>query len=84
MSEEVPDKGRMSRRQRGVKAFFSHAILMLLTLTTVAPFVWMVLCSFKPLAEVEKMLGLTLFTRSTRGTEPTPAGESLVAMPARE
>ncbi|KAI3590711.1 Transcriptional regulator, LysR family [Cupriavidus sp. U2] len=32
----------------------------------------------KVLAEVEKMLGLTLFTRSTRGTEPTPAGESLV------
>nr|WP_315591424.1 LysR substrate-binding domain-containing protein [uncultured Cupriavidus sp.] len=32
----------------------------------------------KVLAEVEKMLGMTLFTRSTRGTEPTPAGESLV------
>jgi len=30
------------------------------------------------LTEVEKMLDLTLFTRSTRGTEPTPAGESLV------
>ncbi|WER48565.1 LysR substrate-binding domain-containing protein [Cupriavidus sp. WKF15] len=30
------------------------------------------------LTEVEKMLGLTLFTRSTRGTEPTAAGESLV------
>ncbi|CAG9172646.1 LysR substrate-binding domain-containing protein [Cupriavidus respiraculi] len=32
----------------------------------------------KVLTEVEKMLGLTLFTRSTRGTEPTPAGDSLV------
>lgn len=32
----------------------------------------------KVLVEVEKMLGMTLFTRSTRGTEPTPAGESLV------
>ncbi|QET04228.1 MULTISPECIES: LysR substrate-binding domain-containing protein [Cupriavidus] len=32
----------------------------------------------KVLAEVEKMLGMTLFTRSTRGTEPTPAGEALV------
>lgn len=32
----------------------------------------------KVLTEVEKALGLTLFTRSTRGTEPTPAGESLV------
>ncbi|KWR76526.1 LysR substrate-binding domain-containing protein [Cupriavidus sp. IDO] len=32
----------------------------------------------KVLTEVEKMLGLTLFTRSTRGTEPTAAGESLV------
>lgn len=30
------------------------------------------------LTEVEKMLGMTLFTRSTRGTEPTAAGESLV------
>lgn len=32
----------------------------------------------KMLTEVEKTLGLTLFTRSTRGTEPTPAGASLV------
>lgn len=32
----------------------------------------------KVLAEVEKMLGMTLFTRSTRGTEPTAAGASLV------
>lgn len=32
----------------------------------------------KVLAEVEKMLGMTLFSRSTRGTEPTAAGESLV------
>src|SRR5437868_3816873 len=32
----------------------------------------------KMLAEVEKTLGLTLFTRSTRGTEPTSAGESMV------
>ncbi|KAI3599250.1 Transcriptional regulator, LysR family [Cupriavidus necator H850] len=32
----------------------------------------------KVLTEVERMLGLSLFTRSTRGTEPTPAGESLV------
>lgn len=55
VGDETPDKGRMSRRQRGVKAFFSHAILILLALTTVAPFVWMVLCSFKPLAEVEKI-----------------------------
>lgn len=32
----------------------------------------------KMLADVENMLGLILFTRSTRGTEPTVAGESLV------
>jgi DNA-binding transcriptional LysR family regulator len=30
------------------------------------------------LSEVETMLGLTLFERSTRGTEPTPAGRSIV------
>lgn len=32
----------------------------------------------KALTEVEKMLGLVLFSRSTRGTEPTAAGESLI------
>lgn len=32
----------------------------------------------KTLAEVERMIGFTLFERSTRGTEPTPAGVSMV------
>lgn len=32
----------------------------------------------KTLAEVERMLGMALFERSTRGTEPTAAGASLV------
>ncbi|MBU4610137.1 LysR family transcriptional regulator [Achromobacter sp. GG226] len=32
----------------------------------------------KMLGDVEAMLDLTLFTRSTRGSEPTPAGVSLV------
>lgn len=32
----------------------------------------------KTLAEIEAMFGLPLFTRSTRGTEPTPAGASVV------
>jgi DNA-binding transcriptional LysR family regulator len=32
----------------------------------------------KSLAEVERMFGLALFTRSTRGTEPTPFGEAVV------
>ncbi len=32
----------------------------------------------KALTEIEKMLDLTLFARSTRGTEPTPAGLSLI------
>lgn len=32
----------------------------------------------KSLAEVERMFGLDLFTRSTRGTEPTPFGEAVV------
>ncbi|MEY4122152.1 MAG: hypothetical protein RLZZ457_990 [Pseudomonadota bacterium] len=32
----------------------------------------------KTLAEIERMFELTLFTRSTRGTEPTPQGESVV------
>lgn len=41
-------------RQR-VKTALSHTALILLALTTVTPFVWMVLCSFKPLAEVENI-----------------------------
>jgi DNA-binding transcriptional LysR family regulator len=32
----------------------------------------------KTLAEIERMFGLSLFERSTRGTVPTPAGESVV------
>lgn len=32
----------------------------------------------KTLAEIEKLFGLALFDRSTRGTEPTPAGDSVV------
>jgi DNA-binding transcriptional LysR family regulator len=32
----------------------------------------------KMLAEVESMLGLTLFDRSTRGTEPTNSGQAMV------
>src|SRR6476661_1017112 len=31
----------------------------------------------KMLGEVEQMLGITLFQRSTRGTQPTVAGQSL-------
>ncbi|MEN9995230.1 MAG: hypothetical protein RL462_6 [Pseudomonadota bacterium] len=32
----------------------------------------------KTLAEIERMFELVLFNRSTRGTEPTPAGESII------
>jgi DNA-binding transcriptional LysR family regulator len=32
----------------------------------------------KSLAEIERMFGLDLFVRSTRGTEPTPYGETVV------
>ena len=32
----------------------------------------------KMLAEVERMYGVALFTRSARGTEPTPAGRLVV------
>ncbi|MBO4122980.1 LysR family transcriptional regulator [Cupriavidus gilardii] len=37
----------------------------------------------KTLTEVEKMLGLVLFSRSTRGTEPTAAGEALIRFSRR-
>jgi len=32
----------------------------------------------KILAEIERMFGVTLFLRSTRGTEPTPHGEAVI------
>jgi len=37
----------------------------------------------KSLAEIERMFGLDLFIRSTRGTEPTPFGERWSASHAR-
>ena len=32
----------------------------------------------KTMAEIERMFGLELFVRSTRGTEPTPYGDTVV------
>ncbi len=40
---------------RAGKVLASHLILTLIALTTLAPFVWMVLASFKPLEEVEQI-----------------------------
>lgn len=37
------------------KAIISHLVLTLIALSTLAPFVWMVLASFKPLEEVEQI-----------------------------
>lgn len=37
------------------KLALSHAILILIALTTLTPFLWMVLASFKPLAEVDNI-----------------------------
>jgi len=38
-----------------MKAALSHLVLTLIALSTLAPFVWMVLASFKPLEEVEQI-----------------------------
>jgi ABC-type glycerol-3-phosphate transport system permease component len=35
--------------------FLKHMVLVLISLTTLAPFVWMVLTSFKPLSEVSRL-----------------------------
>ena len=35
--------------------FGKHVVLILISLTTLAPFIWMVLTSFKPLSEVEQL-----------------------------
>ena len=37
----------------------------------------------KTLAEIERLFGVPLFTRSTRGTEPTAAGASVVRLRIR-
>ena len=45
-------------RPRGKRfggAMLNHAVLILLAATTLAPFVWMVLASFKPLVEIERL-----------------------------
>ncbi len=39
--------------QRQGKPALSHLVLVLMALTMLAPFLWMLLCSFKPLSEVE-------------------------------
>jgi ABC-type glycerol-3-phosphate transport system permease component len=44
-----------SRAPRGAKAFLSHLALILIALVMLAPFVWMVLVSFKALPEVESL-----------------------------
>lgn len=44
-----------SRAPRGKKALFSHLALALMALVMLAPFVWMVLVSFKALPEVESL-----------------------------
>ncbi len=42
-------------RRRLVKSLFSHSVLILLALTTLLPFLWMVLASFKSRHEVEQI-----------------------------
>src|SRR5690242_3786220 len=37
------------------KIGFSHVVLILIALTTLTPFLWMVQASFKPLEEVEQL-----------------------------
>lgn len=51
--ERSPIKSR--DRRRLLKHLFSHLALTLMALTSLAPFVWMVLASFKPLEEVEQI-----------------------------
>lgn len=51
--EAGPHRGTWWRR-RG-RFVVSHGVLLALALTTLAPFLWMVLASFKPLGEVESL-----------------------------
>lgn len=47
---------RGERRRRNIwKGLLSHLVLMVMALSALAPFVWMVLASFKPLEEVEQI-----------------------------
>lgn len=46
---------RKAGKKTSVRKFFKHFILLMLALTTLTPFLWMVFTSFKPLAEVEQV-----------------------------
>lgn len=51
---EAPPSGMRARRSL-LKSALSHLVLTFMALTSLAPFVWMVLASFKPLEEVEQI-----------------------------
>lgn len=51
---EAAPTGRRGGRSL-LKGMFSHLVLTMMALTSLAPFVWMVLASFKPLEEVEQI-----------------------------
>ena len=55
MGETVHRDKRQSWRNRYGRYVTSHVVLGLVAITMLAPFVWMVLASFKPLVEVEQL-----------------------------
>ncbi len=55
MASTAPAAYRSTWWHRHGRRLASHLFLALLALTTLAPFLWMVLASFKPLAEVEQL-----------------------------
>jgi len=56
MNSSISDQSAMRRwwLRRG-RYIFSYGVLTVLALTMLAPFLWMLLASFKPLAEVEQL-----------------------------
>jgi multiple sugar transport system permease protein len=55
MSEQIHTDKRHKWWSRYGRYVTSHAVLVLIGITMLVPFVWMVLASFKPLAEVEQL-----------------------------
>jgi len=56
MTREINTPGaRQSGWRRQAKSAVIHLALGLMALTMLAPFLWMLLCSFKPLSEVENL-----------------------------
>lgn len=77
ISSEFPEKTTSTRKRyevERVKSIFLNAVLLVLVLITIVPFVWMLLSSFAPNSEIVK-IGGALFPTPTTVSNYTKAQE---------